>query len=98
MLYVSFGFFFSTPSIFKILLVALIIPLHLFAMFCQYHTLYFVSKALKSVKLKRKANFRDYGGDFALLWLFIFGIWIIQPRINKLFDKNDVLDNAKSIY
>lgn len=66
----------------------IVIPLHLFAIFCNFYCLYFIAKTLKSVELEREARFSDYASEFILLWFSIVGIWIIQPRINKLFDQN----------
>ena len=69
----------SNPAIF-----ALIIPFHLFAMFCIFYCLYFVSKVFKTVELQRKVAFSDFAGEFFMIWFFIVGIWIIQPKINKM--------------
>jgi hypothetical protein len=69
------------PAIF-----AVIVPLHLFSMFCIFYCLYFNAKALKTVEWQRSVTFSDFAGEFFLIWFFPFGIWIIQPRINKLFD------------
>ena len=63
---------------------AIIVPLHLFSMFCMFYCLYFNAKSLKSVELQREALFEDYVGYFFLLWFFIVGIWIIQPKLNRL--------------
>ncbi|MBN7803071.1 hypothetical protein J0A67_19510 [Algoriphagus aestuariicola] len=65
---------------------ALIIPLHLFSMFCLFYCLYFNAKALKTVEVQRPVAFGEYAGEFFLIWFFPIGIWIIQLRINKLFD------------
>jgi len=62
----------------------LIIPLHLFAMFCGIYVLRFVAKILKSVQLRRRARFNDYIGYFFLVWFYPIGIWILQPEINKI--------------
>lgn len=67
---------------------ALIIPLHLFSMFCIFYCLYFVSKTLKAVEWQRPVTFGDFAGEFFLIWFFPVGIWIIQPRINRLFDNH----------
>jgi hypothetical protein len=69
------------PAIF-----VLIIPLHLFSMFCIFYCLYFNAKALKTVEWQRRVKFDDFIGEFFLIWFFPIGIWIIQPRINKLFE------------
>jgi hypothetical protein len=62
----------------------LIIPLHLFAMFCGIYVLRFVAKIIKSVELQRRARFSDYIGYFFLVWFYPIGIWILQPQINKI--------------
>ena len=61
------------------------ILLHLFSMFCIFYCLYFNAKALKTVELQKPVTFSDFAGEFFLLWFWPVGIWIIQPRINKLF-------------
>ncbi|HAD80168.1 hypothetical protein ACTS9T_08795 [Empedobacter falsenii] len=65
---------------------AFIIPTHLFSMFCIFYSLYFIAKELKSVELQKPVTFSDFAGEFFLLWFFPIGIWIIQPRINKIFE------------
>jgi hypothetical protein len=78
-------------------LIGLILPVHLFAVFCILHTLYFVAKSLKTAEQQKVVRVSDFAGDFALLWLFPIGIWFIQPRINQLFDPSlnpsDVTDH-----
>ena len=61
--------------------------LSLFCMFCIFYCLYFNAKSLKAVELQKPVTFSDYAGEFFLIWFFPFGLWIIQPRINKLFEK-----------
>ncbi len=73
------------------IIVAVIVPLHLFSMFCILHTFYFAAKTLKTVELKRKVVFRDFIGEFFLLWFYFIGIWIIQPKVNQLYEKNSGL-------
>lgn len=63
-----------------------IVPLQLFCMFCILYCLYFNAKALKAVELQRPVIFSDFAGEFLLLWFFPIGVWILQPRINQLFD------------
>ena len=66
--------------------IQLILPLHLFSMFCMFYSIYFNAKALRSAELKRKVSFSDFTGEFFLFWFFPVGIWLLQPRINKLFE------------
>ena len=64
----------------------IIVPLHLFSMFCIFYTLYFVSKTFKTVELQREVTFSDFAGEFFMIWFFPVGIWIIQPKINKMIE------------
>ncbi len=67
-----------------------ILPLHLLAMFCMFYLLYFVSKSLALAETGRAVTFSDYGGFFFLLWFFPIGVWIVQPKINRLYaDRNN---------
>lgn len=70
-------------------LLLLVFPLHLLAMFCIFYCLYFNAKSLKAVMLQRPVTFNDFAGEFFLLWFFPVGIWILQPQINKLFANTD---------
>ena len=67
-------------------LFAIIFPLHLFSMFCMFYMLYFVSKTIKTVELQRELRFSDFAGEFFLLWFYFIGIWIIQPKVNKMIE------------
>jgi hypothetical protein len=64
---------------------ALIVPLNFIAMFCIVYCLYFIAKVLKTVELQRPVRFGEFARELFLIWFFPIGIWIIQPRINKLF-------------
>ncbi len=60
-------------------------PFHLFAMFCLFYDLNFVSKNLALAETGRAVSFYDYAGPFFLLWFFPLLIWFVQPRINRLY-------------
>ena len=64
---------------------AIIFPLHLFAMYCMFYGLYFISKNLGTYEANSSVKFSSFAGSFFLLWFFPIGIWIIQPRINKVY-------------
>ncbi len=68
------------------LIFAIVFPLHLFAMFCMFYMLYFTAKTFKTVELQREVVFGDFAGEFFLLWFFPVGIWIVQPKINKMVE------------
>ena len=91
LIYIIFflGFFMTTffagpdPLIF-----AAIIPLHIFSMFCMFYTLYFVAKTFKTVELQREVHFSDFAGEFFMIWFYPIGVWIVQPKINKMIEKS----------
>jgi hypothetical protein len=91
-----FRFAIIYPALYVFLFIALfertaffsvIFPLHLLAMFCMFYQLYFVSKNLVLAETGRPASFSDYARLFLALWFFPIGIWIVQPRINRLIQK-----------
>lgn len=82
-------FSFNTEPDFGLIggLFAVIFPLHLFAMFCSFYSLYFVAKTLKTVEFQREVKFGDFAGEFFMVWFYPIGIWIIQPKINKMIEE-----------
>ena len=65
--------------------IAIILPLHLFSMFCIFYSIRFAARTIKTAELQRKIGFGDFAGEFFLLWFYFVGIWIIQPKVNKLY-------------
>jgi len=77
----------QTPSIGMIVVLAsVLVLLHLFSMFCLFYCMYFVAKTLKTVELQKEVLFSDFAGEFFIVWFFPIGIWIIQPKINKIIE------------
>ena len=68
---------------------AVIFPVHIFSMFCIFYCLYFVAKTIKTVELQREVSFSDFLGEFFLAWFHFIGIWVLQPRINKILQDYD---------
>lgn len=64
----------------------LVIPFHLLAMFCILYCFYFTAKAIKLAELQRPLKLDDYIGEFFLLWFSFIGVWILQPRLNKMIN------------
>ena len=65
-----------------------LIPLHLLAMICQFYRIYFMARTVKSVELGRLARFDECIVECLLFWFWIIGIWLIQPRVNELYEKS----------
>src|SRR5579863_7078699 len=80
------------PAIFFIFPV--IFPLHLFAMFCLFYCIYFTAKTLKTVELQREVVFNDFIAEFFLFWFHFVGVWILQPKINKLAAQQEGTKNT----
>lgn len=70
------------PSVFLYFL--FLIPFHLLSMVCSIHSMYFVAKTIKAVELQKDVSFSDFAAEFFLIWFFPIGIWMLQPRLNKL--------------
>ncbi len=64
--------------------ILIILPFHLFFVFCWAHTLYFTAKTIKTVQLQREVHWSDFAKEFFLLLVYPVGIWIIQPKLNAL--------------
>ncbi len=60
---------------------------HIFSIVCSIYSLRFVAKTLNSLEHNRNSPFSEYWEDFLLIWIFPIGVWYIQPRINKQFNK-----------
>ena len=68
---------------------AIIFPLHLFSIFCIFYIIYYVAKTIKTAELKRSVRFGDFAVEFFLLWFYFIGIWVIQPKVNKLIENKN---------
>jgi hypothetical protein len=53
-----------------------------------FYIIYTTSKMLRSVELGRNVSFIQFRQDFIIMCIFPIGVWIIQPRINKIFYNN----------
>ncbi len=56
----------------------------IYFIFASFHCFYFSSKALVMYEVGRDIDFENHTKEFFLLILFVIGIWLLQPRINKL--------------
>lgn len=51
------------------------------------HLIMFPARVLKSIEKGTKADIGECIGDFFLIIFLPFGIWFLQPRINKVTEK-----------
>lgn len=68
------------------LMIAVILPMQLFAMVAMLYNLYFTAKTIRTAELQRRVSFSDFAGEFFLIWFYPIGIWFIQPRLNRLIE------------
>jgi len=72
----------------------ILVPFHLFAMFCIFYSMYFAAKSIRSLELRRDATFSDSLGVFFGLWFFPIGVWFVQPKINRIIGSENDLKTA----
>lgn len=70
-------------------------PVNLFAMFCSLYTIYFTAKTIKTVELQREVKFGEFVGEFFLIWFYFIGVWILQPKINKMVELDTETSNPE---
>jgi hypothetical protein len=62
-----------------------ILPLHLACMVCLIYLFYYASKNLALTERRRQVSFYEYAGAFFLLSFYPVGVWVIQPKLNRLY-------------
>jgi hypothetical protein len=51
------------------------------------------AKTIKTIEIGRNAKFNEYAVEFFLILFPFIGVWIIQPRINKLINNSNTIYN-----
>jgi hypothetical protein len=54
----------------------------------EVYSWYFVARSLALAQYSRQVRFSDYEATLLGIWFFPFGIWFIQPKINRLYAKS----------
>jgi hypothetical protein len=62
---------------------------NIIGLFCTIYCIYFVARTLKMIELKRKVSFSYFFKEFLFIWVFPVGVWIIQPKINKIVENSN---------
>jgi hypothetical protein len=52
------------------------------------YSVYFVSKEIKTIELNRNCSIREFILEIVLILAFPIGLWIIQPRITKIYKEH----------
>ncbi len=71
----------------SVLVGAMVALVYFLIIFGYFHTIYQDAKILKAIELQKKVKFGNFVGEFFLLWFYIVGVWVLQPRINEYFKR-----------
>lgn len=71
-----------------------IVPLALFSTFCIIYTYVYVGKIIKCTESGKDEKFNQYIGEFFLCWFWFIGVWILQPRVQRILasERKEVSD------
>ena len=67
-----------------------ILPYHLIAMLCVLILLILATSSFSTFEEKNKKECFGNIGNFFLYWFCIFGVWILQPKINTYIEEKNV--------
>lgn len=59
--------------------------MNLISIVCIIHSMIFAAKTIKAVEAGRAVKFEEYASEFFSLLFSFVGIWIVQPKVNRLF-------------
>ncbi len=63
--------------------------LGLYIFYAIFQVLFFTAKIIAMLTEKREVSFGDYFPNLLLLCFLFVGIWILQPKLNKIFSDSE---------
>ncbi len=69
-----------------ILMFLIILPIAIYMSFCQVYISLCAARSYKTALLQKEVKFKECIGIFFLLYFSMVGVWILQPKINKLYE------------
>lgn len=75
---------------------SLLKPVHIFAVYCIFSSIYTTAKLLVIFEEGCEKRFDRYLGTFLLFWFYPIGIWILVPRIKRVIERNVILGEFKN--
>lgn len=67
-----------------------ILPALFLAAFISYiYVYYFAAKTIKTAETQKASKFGDFISEFFLIVFFPVGVWVLQPRINKIIEADE---------
>ena len=67
----------------------------LYVFYAFIYFLTFPAKTLKSIEMNKEASLGDYIGDFFLILFLPIGIWFLQPRIRRIIEKEEIINEVE---
>jgi hypothetical protein len=77
----------------------LLFPLVFLSVGCSIYTYYHTAKTIKLVEKGNTQRKPEFIGEFFLIWFYFIGVWILQPKINRMQEDDYVtpeLDESKN--
>jgi len=71
----------------EILVFVILFFLHFIMMLSVIYCLFFIAHLVKYLELKKQLQLSDYIIEGMLLIIFPIGIWVLQPRIKKIYEE-----------
>ena len=65
---------------------------------CQIYNVIYVGKTLKSIELGRPAKGGEFAGYAILSYLLFIGIWILQPKVNRLMQTGEMEEPREGVW
>ena len=65
------------------------LPMHILSMIGIFYSIWFSARQYIALQREREVDTTRFSNIFFLMWIFPLGIWIIQPGVNRLYDKID---------
>lgn len=75
----------------------MMIPLILISAGCSIYTYYHTAKTIKLVEKGNTERKPEFIGEFFMIWFYYIGVWILQPKINKMAEDDYVTPNGDDI-
>ncbi len=63
-------------------------PIHMLSMTGIFYGIWFTARKFKSLLENEDASFLIFSSTFFLLFVFPLGVWVIQPSVNRLYQKH----------
>ncbi len=87
---IGFGIYCFVNNWFHLAIIPFIVLSFLFAIFCSFYLYYFAAKTYKTIIYQREVKFSDFVGEFFCFWFHFVGVWVLQPKIIKIANGEDI--------